>query len=95
MQPHRSLMEDTENSLMPEVVTEYALHEQSDIEGPERHNKRNKKRSGARRQKVMNVRTLLGGHEALYIQHGSRRYLLRITRNNNLILTRDEADRAV
>lgn len=41
--------------------------------------------------KVVDVRTLLGPIEALTIQHGQRRYVLRLTRKNNLILTRDES----
>lgn len=36
---------------------------------------------------------LLGEARQIYIQHEDRRYVLRLTRQNKLILTRDESDR--
>ena len=43
--------------------------------------------------RLVDVRDLLGPNDVVAIKHGARRYLLRITKNNNLILTRDETAR--
>ena len=36
----------------------------------------------------IDVRALLGGAQILMIEHGDSRYVLRMTRNNKLILTK-------
>lgn len=44
-------------------------------------------------ERIVDVRDLMRDQSFVMIQHGERLYRLRITRNNNLILTRDEAQR--
>lgn len=38
--------------------------------------------------KQVDIRQLLGRHKELYILHNNERYILRITANNKLILTK-------
>ena len=42
-------------------------------------------------ERVLDVQELLNGGRCARILHGERRYLLRITKQNKLILTRDES----
>lgn len=38
--------------------------------------------------RTINVRSLLGDQQVVMIEHGESRYVLRMTRNNKLILTK-------
>lgn len=38
--------------------------------------------------RTIDVRSLLGEHQVVMIEHGDSRYVLRMTRNNKLILTK-------